>query len=329
MLSIIITDVNDNAPYFSPNSRELTVDTNMSVGSTVFVVHAYDIDSPGVNSELKYGFLDQYDFQEIKNYLSLNPKTGEIKLVQSLTEMVGDTYTTTIYAQDSGEKPLRGVLKWKLKVNIANRFAPEINFKSAFEKLKNCNIPENGEKYLAVGYFEVTDDDQGHGGHADLELLNNFENFKVTEGNNRFYLRSLASFDFEQQNSYNITVKAHDCRDYTNCDSFVTEYTIELKICDENEHFPIFESEVFQLEVAEEQKGVEPLLQITATDQDPGLNGKILYSIEKSNISRYFSIGQNSGWVSNVEQLDAEMLPELLELEIIVTDQGQVITIPS
>ena len=325
----MITDVNDNAPYFSPNSLELKVDTNMSVGSTVFVVHAYDIDSPGVNSELKYGFLDQDDFQEIKNYLSLNPKTGEIKLVQSLTEMVGDTYTTTIYAQDSGEKPLRGLLKWKLKVNIANRFAPEISFKSVYEKLKNCHIPENGDKNLVVGYIEVTDDDQGHGGYTDLELLNNFENFKVTEGNNRFYLKTLASFDFEQENSYNITVKAHDCRDYKYCESFVTEYTIKLKICDENEHYPIFEREVFRLEVAEEQKGVEPLIQITATDQDPGLKGKILYSIAKSYLSRYFSIGQNSGWVSNVVQLDAETLPELLELEIIATDQGQVFIILS
>ena len=251
----------------------------------------------------------------------MDSRTGEIKLVQSLTQKLGIEYTVTLYAQDKGDKPLRGILEWKFVIKVNNKFTPEIIFVSFSESANNCHIPENGDVNFVVGYFKVTDKDEGHAGITDFEV-NNLENFKITEENDRFYIQTLVSFDFEQQNSYNITVKARDCQNFTDCDPYVTEDIIKLIICDVNDNYPIFDTDVFQVEVAEELKGVEPILRIIATDNDSGLNGEIGYIIAKSNISGLFGIGEKSGWLSIADRLDAEVLPQLLELEILAEDKG-------
>ncbi|XP_053575573.1 uncharacterized protein LOC128664795 [Bombina bombina] len=101
---IFIEDVNDNAPYFSPLSS-LSGSTEIikslksgKAGSLVSKITAVDLDS-GYNAWISYEFkktLVNLPFQ-------ISQKTGEIRLIRSITESDGDEFRLVMVAQDHGE----------------------------------------------------------------------------------------------------------------------------------------------------------------------------------------------------------------------------------
>ena len=275
-------------------------------------VVATDWDAPGINSDVEYRFSVQ----------DLNKNTGEISLVKSLTPELVNVNSLTVYAQDKAETPLSSSSQWKVKIKPSNRFAPEIHYFVPYRNSNDCHIPENGGTDYVVGHFYITDPDIGFAGQTEIELLENFDLFKITKVSGQLHLLiSLVSFDYEQQKSYVITVQARDCGDDASCKPILTEEKLKVLICDENDNYPVFEREVYR-QYIDENEYSGSLFLLNAADADSGANGEIEYDLEGNYAKEYFLI--TGSYVGMRYRFDAEQFPEFLELKAVAKDKGYI-----
>lgn len=94
IVSVFLTDVNDNAPQFGMGSYLGTVVENQPVGTPVLTVSAVDDDS-GSNGEVRYSITDSNDF-------TVDPNTGEVTTLRVLDREIISQYSVTVRAIDFG-----------------------------------------------------------------------------------------------------------------------------------------------------------------------------------------------------------------------------------
>lgn len=99
-LTIIITDINDNAPKFldSPYLSYVMENVIPPDGGYVITVKAYDADTPPFNNQVRY-FLKEGD----ADLFRINASTGEICLLRALDRESQAEYTLTLVGMDTGK----------------------------------------------------------------------------------------------------------------------------------------------------------------------------------------------------------------------------------
>ena len=98
-LTVIIDDLNDNAPKFEKNAYEHTIQEDIGVGKFVFTVSATDADV-GQNSNVTYYFpVNDSDF-------NIDPMNGSISVKSSLKNKYG-AHKLEVFAKDNGHGSLR------------------------------------------------------------------------------------------------------------------------------------------------------------------------------------------------------------------------------
>ncbi len=99
---------------------------------------------------------------------------------------------------------------------------------------------------------------------------------------------------------------------------------IILHVQDENDNSPVFESNRYNLVLAENIEKGSIVMKVTARDTDNGSNGDIRYSIspDAGDIANVFDIDAHSGWISVLVPLDKEKRSEY-SFQVIGTDNGQ------
>ena len=115
-------------------------------------------------------------------------------------------------------------------------------------------------------------------------------------GGDYFKLRAnLAKLDRETISKYEVKITCKNI-EYTDAKSATT--TIHVKILDANDNLPVFEKEIYKVNVSKTlQPGVD-IIQVRATDDDAGENGKITYSLVKTRVSYIFQIVKDLGVIS-------------------------------
>lgn len=96
-----------------------------------------------------------------------------------------------------------------------------------------------------------------------------------------------------------------------------------LKVLDENDHAPRFESVPYRTSIAENIEEGSPILRVIAHDEDQGSNKEVRYSLASDNgdLANIFAIDAYTGWIRTLVQLDKETTPEY-SFQIIATDNG-------
>uniref|UniRef100_A0A1I7ZHC9 Cadherin domain-containing protein n=1 Tax=Steinernema glaseri TaxID=37863 RepID=A0A1I7ZHC9_9BILA len=149
-LTVMIEDVNDNAPVFQQPSFSLTVPHDLPVDSEVLNVRASDADS-GKNAELSYTLLrDDETFR-------VDESSGQIFLNQSLTSM--EPKRLVVEVTDKGTPPLSANATVVVYVGGSNPSAPEFD---EFRYLVNKTAPVPVGSVLVQ--VHATDPDPGQEG---------------------------------------------------------------------------------------------------------------------------------------------------------------------
>ncbi|XP_075949563.1 cadherin EGF LAG seven-pass G-type receptor 3 [Anarhichas minor] len=287
IVSVQVTDVNDNPPIFVSTPFQASVLESAPVGSSILHIQAIDTDSSD-NARLEYrltGTSSDTPFM-------INSATGWVTVSSILDRESVEHYFFGVEARDYGMPPLSATASVTITVMDVNDNRPEFLLKESYARL-------NEDASVGTSVVTVTAVDRD---------VNSAVTYQITGGNtrNRFAistaggsgLLSLAlPLDYKQERRYVLTVTASDRTLHDTCQ-------VHINITDANTHRPVFQSAHYSISVNEDRPPGSTVVVISATDDDVGENARITYFLE-DNIPQ-FRIDTATGAITLQAELDYE-----------------------
>lgn len=304
--SIVITvqDVNDNDPVFSPKQYEVTVSEDDPPGTPVASVTATDADeNPRLHYEITGG--------NVRGRFALTTQNGRglITIAQPLDYKQEKRFILVVRATDSGGRFDTATVY--VNVSDANNFAP------VFDNAPyTASVYEDAPVGSTVLIVAATDGDVGENAEITYTLTSGLN------GNTEFSINSQTGaittthvLDRETQAGYLLTVTARD-----NGNPALSDTTdIEISVTDVNDNAPVFLKPAYVGSVPEDAVVGTSVLQISATDADIDLNGRVRYTLSEG--VEAFVIDPLSGVIRTAKPLDRESVAQY-ELEAFAIDRG-------
>ncbi|XP_038579695.1 LOW QUALITY PROTEIN: cadherin EGF LAG seven-pass G-type receptor 3 [Micropterus salmoides] len=287
IVSVQVTDVNDNPPIFVSTPFQASVLESAPVGSSILHIQAIDTDS-GDNARLEYRLTGTSS----DTPFIINSATGWVTVSSILDRESVEHYFFGVEARDYGMPPLSATASVTITVMDVNDNRPEFLQKEYYSRL-------NEDAVVGTSVVTVTAVDRD---------VNSAVTYQITGGNtrNRFAistaggagLLSLAlPLDYKQERRYVLTVTASDRTLHDTCQ-------VHINITDANTHRPVFQSAHYSVSVNEDRPPGSTVVVISATDDDVGENARITYFLE-DNIPQ-FRIDTSTGAITLQAELDYE-----------------------
>ncbi|XP_034551138.1 cadherin EGF LAG seven-pass G-type receptor 3 [Notolabrus celidotus] len=287
IVSVQVTDVNDNPPIFVSTPFQASVLESAPVGSSILHIQAIDTDS-GDNARLEYRLTGTSS----DTPFIINGATGWVTVKSILDRESVEHYFFGVEARDYGMPPLSATASVTITVMDVNDNRPEFLQKEYYSRL-------NEDASVGTSVVTVTAVDRD---------VNSAVTYQITGGNtrNRFAistaggsgLLSLAlPLDYKQERRYVLTVTASDRTLHDTCQ-------VHINITDANTHRPVFQSAHYSVSVNEDRPPGSTVVVISATDDDVGENARITYFLE-DNIPQ-FRIDSSTGAITLQAELDYE-----------------------
>ncbi|XP_056625258.1 protocadherin gamma-A12-like isoform X16 [Triplophysa dalaica] len=298
-IHIIVLDNNDNAPVFQKDTYRISVPENSAKGSLLVIANASDADTI---SNGQIGYYVEHTTPKIRDLFSVDPSTGEIRLIGDLDFEESAIYEFKIQAKDQGG--LSDSSDVIVEVTDVNDNAPKMTLMS----FSNA-IPENSPPGTVVAMINIQDSDSEENGKVICSIDRSLP-FKIDSSLTNYYsLVTDSELDREDTGEYNITVTATD----SGRPPLFSKKTLNVKITDVNDHAPQFEQELYNAYVMENNSPSLSLFSVKAHDADLGANARVSYFIlendlNASPLSSLVSINSDSGAVYATKSFDYEQL---------------------
>ncbi|GLV44458.1 starry night [Carabus blaptoides fortunei] len=311
--SVIVSlqDVNDNDPLFEPKIYEAVVSEDDQPGTPVASVTATDADEDQrLHYELSGG--------NTRGRFSITSQNGRglITVAQPLDYKQEKRYILTVTASDSGGRHDTATVY--VNVSDANNFAP------VFEDAPySASVFEDAPVGTTVLVVSATDNDVGINAQITYSLGDELSS--ATDHSPEFSINSQTgaivttkSLDRENISGYLLTVTAKDGGNPPLSDTT----DIEISVTDVNDNYPTFKQQSYSGNILEDALIGTSVVQVSATDADIGLNGRIRYVLsDKDSDDGTFVIDPTSGVVRTNKGLDRESVAQY-ELQAIAVDRG-------
>uniref|UniRef100_A0A673HI96 Protocadherin Fat 3-like n=1 Tax=Sinocyclocheilus rhinocerous TaxID=307959 RepID=A0A673HI96_9TELE len=303
IVTVAITDVNDNPPTFEREYYRGAVRESDPLGEVVSVLSTRDGDSSDQNRLVSFHITGGNP----KGVFALAPIQGEWKVFMKrpLDREEQDRYLLNITASDGLFVTRIGV---EVTVMDANDNSPICN-QAQYE----ASFPEDVPINTAVLTAGATDMDSGVNAEIQYSLFGiGVEDFYMDA--NTGELKTASLLDRERTAGYKLIAQATDggglfCRS-----------EISLTILDINDNAPSFAFTRFMASVYESAAPKALLTRLRANDPDEGLNRKIVYSLVDS-AGGMFSTDPSSGVVILEKPLDREV-QDSYQIRIKATDRA-------
>ncbi|KAK3549430.1 hypothetical protein QTP86_001433 [Hemibagrus guttatus] len=161
VLTVHISDVNDNAPRFPESSESVYVKENSPAGALIASVSAQDMDF-GENAQITYSLLRNSNMP-LSSAVSINSVTGEIYSMQSFNFEEMKTFQFHVQATDSGVPPLSNNVSVNVFILDENDNSPV--FLPPYSEpgsVNTENIPYSAEAGYFVAKVRAVDADSGY-----------------------------------------------------------------------------------------------------------------------------------------------------------------------
>ncbi|XP_028308625.1 cadherin EGF LAG seven-pass G-type receptor 3 [Gouania willdenowi] len=287
IVSVQVTDVNDNPPIFVSTPFQASVLESAPVGSSILHIQAIDTDS-GDNARLEYRLTGTSS----DTPFVINSATGWVTVSSILDRESVEHYFFGVEARDYGMPPLSATASVTITVMDVNDNRPEFLQKEYYSRL-------NEDAVVGTSVVTVTAVDRD---------VNSAVTYQITGGNtrNRFAISTAGGaglltlalpLDYKQERRYVLTVTASDRTLHDTCQ-------VHINITDANTHRPVFQSAHYSVSVNEDRPPGSTVVVISATDDDVGENARITYFLE-DNIPQ-FRIDTSTGAITLQAELDYE-----------------------
>lgn len=310
--SVVVTiqDVNDNDPAFEPKLYEAVISEDDPPGTPVASVTASDADEDQrLHYELTGG--------NTRGRFAITSQNGRgfITVAQPLDYKQEKRYILTVTASDSGGRHDTATVY--VNVSDANNYAP------VFENAPySASVFEDAPVGTTVLVVSASDNDVGINAQITYtlgdELIGGERSTEFTINPQTGAIITAKPVDRETLSGYLLTVTARDGGNPPLSDTT----DIEISVTDVNDNFPTFKQQSYVGNILEDALIGTSVVQVSATDADMGLNGRIKYMLsEKDSDDGTFVIDPTSGVIRTNKGLDRESVATY-ELQAIAVDRG-------
>ena len=263
---IEIQEVNRNAPQFLNDSYFIEVpEDTVLLDEVILTVEAEDLDD-GVNGQVRYSLLDSID-----TTFFINEDTGDISILRSLDVETRSFYVLTVIARDGAldsHTQLMSQVDVSIEVTGVNEFTPVCLDPIYVDIINRTTIGP-------IIDFQCADSDLGIDGELFYQIveIENSGLFDVSE--NGFLVIPNPIPPDPTVVQFRLEVLVND----RGSPSFQTTIEVILIYSFDNLDDPTFVSPVYTFNVTEASVVGTIFGSVMALDSDPGLQGRISYSI--------------------------------------------------
>uniref|UniRef100_A0A3Q2P226 Protocadherin 2 alpha c n=1 Tax=Fundulus heteroclitus TaxID=8078 RepID=A0A3Q2P226_FUNHE len=162
LISIQVSDVNDNAPLFSEKVINIYVQENSPRGGVLKAVSATDADA-SENGMVNYAIMMNNNFVPLSTMVNINSETGDIISLQSFNHEELKTFQFKVQATDSGVPPLSSNATVNVFILDENDNNPTILAPySEHGSVNGETIPYSAEAGYFVAKIRAVDADSGY-----------------------------------------------------------------------------------------------------------------------------------------------------------------------
>ncbi|XP_061109179.1 protocadherin Fat 4 isoform X2 [Conger conger] len=302
-VTVMVLDVNDNAPSFSQNVYDVEIEESTLTGADVLQVFASDADE-GTNGQIRFTIAAGNGNGDFR----IDSVTGVISVAKQLDREVRAAYSLTVQAADRGSSPRIDRATVNIVLLDANDCVPMFELSPY-----TVSVPEN-LRNLPKTILQVVarDDDQGLNGQLTYILSGGNEEgaFSLSHDGQLSITQSL---DREAQDSYTLVITASD----SGSPSLSGTGTVTVQIDDVNDNIPVFTSGTFHATVPEDAPTGTDVLLVNTSDADAGPNGMISLTGGDGK----FSINPATGQIITSALLDRETRGGY-QLVVVASDGG-------
>ncbi|XP_064481266.1 protein dachsous-like [Ornithodoros turicata] len=309
LVTVHVTDINDNAPRFTQQSYHALLAESVSLGTSVIAVSATDMDS-GNNAAVRYALVDG-----ARTGFYIHESTGVIYTNRSLVfDPKHPIIQLLVRATDRGEQALSSLVAVRIQVADVNNNAPKF-----LEGVYRSWVLEDASPGSTILRVSATD--------MDVSRDNHNINYCIVDGNegNTFVISGstgeivlVRSLDRELLAQYTLRVAAMD----RGTPSMNATAQVVVVIQDVNDHAPVFNQTLYEASVSEMATVGTRVIQVAATDKDEGQHARVTYDITSGNDEKVFAVDSQTGLVTVTGSLDYDTIQEY-KLVVRATDGDQ------
>lgn len=305
---VSVLDINDNPPVFEHREYAATVSEDVAPGTQLLRVQAASRDADA-NGEISYSIISGNEH----GMFSVEPRTGDVFVIEPLDYEASHEYYITIEATDGGSPPLSDMATVNINLTDVNDNRPVFN-----QDVYTAVISEDtdlGKTVLAV----VAEDLDGPSYHlVRYAIVDGNQGSPFTIDPVRGELKVARQLDRERTSGYTLTVVASD----NGVPPLSSSAMINIDISDVNDNPPLFSQANYSLIIQENRPAGTSVLQLTVSDRDASHNGPpFTFAIVDGNEGDAFHINQQGALVT-VGALNRKSQEHYL-LQAQVSDSGK------
>ena len=297
-IRMTVIDVNDNAPLFTDDVKEVYIVENLRVDSFVFHVSATDKDS---------GAAGIVNYNISSTVLKIGVSDGNVYIAKAIDRESVSFFETKICAIDQAS-PLSEQLSTCKEVSI-NILDINDNTPIFLDNEMDMYVSENTRIHEAFTRINASDADLDLNSTIRFSILNQFPEGRVSIASDLGDLMLLKPVDYEVSTvACSVTIAASDL----GTPSLHSIKQFNIFVQDYNDNAPSFSNPTDQRSVylSGSVMSGSTIFVVSATDMDSGKNGQVTYSIGKN--SDGFMIDSKSGKISTLFDIDSPFSSNLL-----------------
>ncbi|XP_061729707.1 protein dachsous [Cydia pomonella] len=306
IISLRVTDVNDNAPVFLESEYKANVLEAATPGTPVVQVSATDVDE-AENSEIRYSLLPTPQ----SDWFAIDERSGLVTTKAKVDCETNPMPRLTVVAKDRGNPPLSSTATLVVTVLDVNDNEPIFD-----QSFYNVSVQESEAVGSCILKMSAIDPDCGVNAIVNYTLGDALARpqFYVKPGSGELCVA--APLDYEANTDFEFPVIA------TDRGGLSTTAVVKIQVLDTNDNVPAFTVKDYNVSLKEGRiSSSEPIVAVTATDADSGRNGAITYRIINGNDNDVFRIDRSTGeiFVTKPSLIRAN---GKFDLEVSATDGG-------
>ncbi len=162
VITVHVSDVNDNAPRFPESIINVYVNENSQIGAVIHTVSAFDPDL-GDNARITYYLLESSKSGPVTSMININSDSGDIHSLQTFNYEETKTLEFKVQATDSGVPPLSSNVTVNVFILDENDNSPGILAPySELGSVNTENIPYSADAGYFVAKIRAVDADSGY-----------------------------------------------------------------------------------------------------------------------------------------------------------------------